>query len=90
MSLNPTARMGTAEEVAAGVVFLASPVASRISGTNLIIDGALTKAVWRRRLCAEAAFELSGAPKPRPASTVKHVVAGRGFTGVTALAASSR
>jgi NAD(P)-dependent dehydrogenase (short-subunit alcohol dehydrogenase family) len=45
MALNPTARMGTAEEVAAGVVFLASPVASRISGTNLIIDGALTKAV---------------------------------------------
>jgi NAD(P)-dependent dehydrogenase (short-subunit alcohol dehydrogenase family) len=45
MSLNPTARMGTAEEVAAGVVFLASPVASRISGTNLIIDGALTKSV---------------------------------------------
>ncbi len=45
MSLNPTGRMGTAEEVAAGVVFLASPVASRISGTNLIIDGALTKAV---------------------------------------------
>jgi NAD(P)-dependent dehydrogenase (short-subunit alcohol dehydrogenase family) len=45
MSLNPTGRMGTADEVAAGVVFLASPVASRISGTNLIIDGALTKAV---------------------------------------------
>jgi 3-oxoacyl-[acyl-carrier protein] reductase len=45
MSLNPTGRMGTAEEVAAGVVFLASPVASRISGTNLIIDGALTSAV---------------------------------------------
>ena len=45
MSLNPTGRMGTAQEVAAGVVFLASPVASRISGTNLVIDGALTKAV---------------------------------------------
>jgi 3-oxoacyl-[acyl-carrier protein] reductase len=45
MSLNPTGRMGTAEEVAAGIVFLASPKASRISGTNLIIDGALTKAV---------------------------------------------
>src|SRR6266567_1578219 len=45
MSLNPTGRMGTAEEVAAGVVFLASPMASRVSGTNLIIDGALTKAV---------------------------------------------
>src|ERR1700724_4068149 len=45
MSLNPTGRMGTPQEVAAGVVFLASPVASRISGPNLIIDGALTKAV---------------------------------------------
>lgn len=45
MSLNPTAKMGTPQEVAAGVVFVASPVASRISGTNLIIDGALTKAV---------------------------------------------
>ena len=45
MSLNPTGRMGTPEEVAAGVVFLASPMASRVSGTNLIIDGALTKAV---------------------------------------------
>ena len=45
MSLNPTGRMGTPQEVAAGVVFLASPMASRISGTNLIIDGALTKAV---------------------------------------------
>jgi 3-oxoacyl-[acyl-carrier protein] reductase len=45
MSLNPTSRMGTPQEVAAGVVFVASPVATRISGTNLIIDGALTKAV---------------------------------------------
>lgn len=45
MGLNPTGRMGTAQEVAVGVVFLASPLASRISGTNLIIDGALTKAV---------------------------------------------
>jgi NAD(P)-dependent dehydrogenase (short-subunit alcohol dehydrogenase family) len=45
MGLNPSGRMGTPQEVAAGVVFLASPVASRISGTNLIVDGALTKAV---------------------------------------------
>ena len=47
MSLNPTGRMGTPQEVAAGVVSLASPVASRDfrPGPNLIIDGALTKAV---------------------------------------------
>ena len=31
MGLNPTGRMGTAQEVAAGVVFLASPMAGRIS-----------------------------------------------------------
>jgi NAD(P)-dependent dehydrogenase (short-subunit alcohol dehydrogenase family) len=42
---NPTGRFGTAQEVANGVVFISSPVASRISGTNLVIDGALTVAV---------------------------------------------
>lgn len=45
MGLNPTGRMGTAEEVAAGVVFLCSRKASRISGTNLVIDGALTRGI---------------------------------------------
>jgi 3-oxoacyl-[acyl-carrier protein] reductase len=45
LAMNPTGRMGTAEEVAAAVVFLASPMASRISGTNLVVDGALTKGV---------------------------------------------
>jgi NAD(P)-dependent dehydrogenase (short-subunit alcohol dehydrogenase family) len=45
LGMNPTGRMGTPEETAAGIVFISSPVASRISGTNLIIDGALTKAV---------------------------------------------
>lgn len=42
---NPTGKLGTAAEVAAGVVFLAGTVASRISGANLVIDGALTVAV---------------------------------------------
>jgi NAD(P)-dependent dehydrogenase (short-subunit alcohol dehydrogenase family) len=45
LEVNPTGRFGTAEEVAPGVVFLSSPVAARISGTNLVIDGALTVAV---------------------------------------------
>jgi len=45
VKVNPTGKFGTAEEVAHGVVFLASPMASRISGTNLVIDGALTVAV---------------------------------------------
>jgi NAD(P)-dependent dehydrogenase (short-subunit alcohol dehydrogenase family) len=45
VKVNPTGKFGTAEEVANGVVFLASPMASRISGTNLVIDGALTVAV---------------------------------------------
>ena len=45
MGLNPTGRMGTAEEVAVGVVFLSSPVSSRISGTNLVVDGALTRGI---------------------------------------------
>ncbi|SHK07976.1 NAD(P)-dependent dehydrogenase, short-chain alcohol dehydrogenase family [Pseudonocardia thermophila] len=45
MGLNPTGRMGTPEETAYAVVMLASPRASRISGTNLVVDGALTKGV---------------------------------------------
>jgi len=45
VKVNPTGKFGTPQEVANGVVFLSSPVASRISGTNLVIDGALTVAV---------------------------------------------
>ena len=42
---NTMGRMGTPEEVANAVGFLASPRASFITGTNLIIDGALTQRV---------------------------------------------
>jgi NAD(P)-dependent dehydrogenase (short-subunit alcohol dehydrogenase family) len=45
VGLNPTGHMGTPEEIAGPVVFLASPVARRISGTNLVVDGALTRGI---------------------------------------------
>ncbi len=45
VGLNPTGHMGTPEEVAAPVVFLASPRAGRVSGTNLVVDGALTRGI---------------------------------------------
>jgi 3-oxoacyl-[acyl-carrier protein] reductase len=45
LALNPTGRMATAEEIAKGIVFLASPASSFTMGTNLVIDGALTKGV---------------------------------------------
>ena len=45
LSRNPMGRMGTPEEVANAVVFLASPRAGFISGANLIVDGALTQRV---------------------------------------------
>jgi len=45
LAREPTGRMGTPEEVADAIVFLASPRASFITGTNLIIDGALTQRV---------------------------------------------
>jgi 3-oxoacyl-[acyl-carrier protein] reductase len=45
VGLNPTGHMGTPEEVAGPVVFLASPKARRVSGTNLVVDGALTRGI---------------------------------------------
>jgi 3-oxoacyl-[acyl-carrier protein] reductase len=45
LELNPTGRMATPEEIARGVVFLASPASSFTTGTNLVIDGALTRGV---------------------------------------------
>jgi 3-oxoacyl-[acyl-carrier protein] reductase len=45
LALNPTGRMATAQEVANAVVFLSSAAASFVSGTNLVVDGALTRGV---------------------------------------------
>ena len=42
---NPMGRMGTPEEVANAVAFLASPAASFVSGANLVVDGGLTQRV---------------------------------------------
>jgi 3-oxoacyl-[acyl-carrier protein] reductase len=45
LARNPMGRMGTPQEVAAAVVFLAGAQASFISGINFIVDGALTARV---------------------------------------------
>jgi 3-oxoacyl-[acyl-carrier protein] reductase len=45
LALNPTGRMGTPQEIANAVVFLASPAAGFITGANLVVDGALTRGV---------------------------------------------
>lgn len=45
LAMNPTGRMAKPEEIARGVVFLASPASNFTTGTNLVIDGALTKGV---------------------------------------------
>lgn len=42
---SPLGRLGTAEEVARAVAFLASPAASWINGANLVIDGGLSSRV---------------------------------------------
>lgn len=41
----PLGRFGTPQEVARAMVFLSSPAASYITGTNLVIDGGYTKRV---------------------------------------------
>lgn len=41
----PMGRLGTAEEVAKAIVFMASPACPFMTGTNVVIDGGLTKRV---------------------------------------------
>lgn len=39
---NPSGRLGTPEDIAAAVAFLASPLADYVNGTNLRVDGGIT------------------------------------------------
>jgi 3-oxoacyl-[acyl-carrier protein] reductase len=45
MDLNPTHRMGTPEEVANTAVFLSSPLSSRTTGANVLVDGGLSRGI---------------------------------------------
>jgi 3-oxoacyl-[acyl-carrier protein] reductase len=45
MKRNPTGRMGTPQEIANTVVFLASDRSSFTTGANIMIDGAITKRI---------------------------------------------
>ena len=41
----PVGRMGTAEEVAAQIALLASPLGGYTTGTNIVLDGGFTKRI---------------------------------------------
>jgi NAD(P)-dependent dehydrogenase (short-subunit alcohol dehydrogenase family) len=45
LAQNPTGRMGTPEEIASVVVFLASDRASFVTGANVLVDGAATDGI---------------------------------------------
>ena len=45
LARNPTGRMATPQDIANAAVFLASPVSSFTTGSNLIVDGAISNRV---------------------------------------------
>jgi NAD(P)-dependent dehydrogenase (short-subunit alcohol dehydrogenase family) len=45
LARNPLGRLGTPEEIAAAVAFVASPRASFMTGANVVVDGGLTKRI---------------------------------------------
>ena len=45
LAWNPMGRMGTPEEVARSIAFLASPASGFTTGANLVVDGGLTRGV---------------------------------------------
>ena len=45
LSRNPTGRMATPQDIANASVFLASPASSFTTGSNLIVDGAISNRV---------------------------------------------
>ncbi|MEP2829829.1 SDR family oxidoreductase [Parvibaculum sp.] len=45
MSRNPTGRMATPQDIANAAVFLASPASSFTTGSNLVVDGAISRRV---------------------------------------------
>lgn len=46
LNRNPLGRMGTPQEVANVAAFLASPAATFVTGTNIVVDGAFTEKVF--------------------------------------------
>ena len=45
LARNPLGRQGTPQEIASAAVFLASPVSSFTTGSNLVVDGAISNRV---------------------------------------------
>ncbi|WP_281291971.1 SDR family oxidoreductase [Streptomyces tailanensis] len=83
LAMSAARRLGTPDDIAAAAEFLRSPQAGHITGTDLLVDGGVTRPFTRRRPSTDARARPAGSgslsraravPSPSPQLRLSHTI----------------